>query len=166
MVDDSNYKLGYQYFSFKLTIVCAITIVTAICLALSPKILVQIKGDNSVISGNPTILVNKGLALDNLVNYTGAIVYYDKALAIDPHYINALTNKGVTLGKLGNYTGAILYFDKALAIDPYYVYALTNKGLTLGILGNYTGAIEYHDKALAIDPHNVYALTNKGLLFQ
>lgn len=32
-------------------------------------------------------LYNKGIA--------GAILYYDKALAIDPHYILALTGKGL-----------------------------------------------------------------------
>jgi hypothetical protein len=41
---------------------------------------------------------NKGVALDNLENYTGA-------LAIDPHYVRALNGKGVALYGLENYTG-------------------------------------------------------------
>ena len=36
------------------------------------------------------LLYNKGVVLDNLGNHTGAIVYYDKALAIDPHDVSAL----------------------------------------------------------------------------
>ncbi len=64
----------------------------------------------------------------NLGNNTGAILYYDKALAIDPHYVLALANKGAVLGNLGNYTGAILYYDKALAINPKYEDVLYNKG--------------------------------------
>jgi tetratricopeptide (TPR) repeat protein len=47
------------------------------------------------------------------------MTYYDKALAIDPHNVNALNNKGAALYNLGNYTGAITYYDKALAIDPH-----------------------------------------------
>jgi tetratricopeptide (TPR) repeat protein len=39
-------------------------------------------------------------------------------LAIDPHYIRALTYKGLALDKLGNHTGAIGYYDRVLAIDP------------------------------------------------
>ncbi len=43
----------------------------------------------------------KGIALDDLGNHTGAIEYYDKALAIEP-----LNNKGAALNNLGNYTAA------------------------------------------------------------
>ena len=57
-------------------------------------------------------LNNKGLSLDNLGNYTGAIAYYDKVLAVDPNNVAALSNKGNALGSLGNYTEAIAYFDK------------------------------------------------------
>jgi tetratricopeptide (TPR) repeat protein len=84
---------------------------------------------------------NKGTDLDILGNYTGAILYYDKALAVDPHNVNALTNKGNALNNLGNHTGAILNFDKALAVDPHNVNALTNKGNALNNLGNHTVAI-------------------------
>jgi tetratricopeptide (TPR) repeat protein len=83
-------------------------------------------------------LDNKGVALNNLGNYTGAILYFDKALAIDPNYVSALNGKGVALNNLGNYTGAILYFDKALAIDPKNTYALDNKAAILDRLGSYT----------------------------
>jgi tetratricopeptide (TPR) repeat protein len=38
-------------------------------------------------------LFKKGLALDNLGNYTGAIKYYDKALDIDPNDKLILDNK-------------------------------------------------------------------------
>jgi tetratricopeptide (TPR) repeat protein len=142
-------------FSFKLTLACII----AIALVVAPKVFVQIKGENNVMFGNPTVLVK---ALYNLGNYSQAIQYYDKALAIDPHYSYALTNKGVALDNLKNYTGALRYLDKALAIDAHNVRALNGKGVALYGLGNYTGAIEYYDKALAIDPHYVKALYNKG----
>jgi tetratricopeptide (TPR) repeat protein len=88
-----------------------------------------------------------------LGNY-GDIPYYDKALAINPHYDLALNNKGVALDNLGNHTGAILYYDKALTINPKYEDALYNKGYDLAALGNHTGAIEHFDKALVIDPHH------------
>ena len=107
-------------------------------------------------------LTGKGTALGRLGNYTGAILYIDKALAIDPHYVYALTGKGTALGSVGNYTGAIEYYDKALAIQPNDTYALAGKGTTLGNLGNLTGAILYYDKALAIQPNDTYALDNKA----
>ncbi|MFZ0511415.1 MAG: tetratricopeptide repeat protein, partial [Candidatus Nitrosopolaris sp.] len=116
----------------------------------------------AIDSRDETIFSNIGIVLNNLGNHTGAILYFDKVLAIDPKYVLALTDKGWTLNGLGNYTGAITYLDKALAIQPNDTYALDNKGAALNNLGNHTGAIEYFDKVLAIDPHNVPALGNKG----
>jgi tetratricopeptide (TPR) repeat protein len=109
-------------------------------------------------------LYEKGTDLFKLGNYTGAILYYDKTLAIDPKDAHALTNTGVSLFKLGNYTGAIEYFDRALAINPKHENALYNKGLTIYELGNYTEAIGYFDKALAIDPKDEDALYEKGVV--
>jgi tetratricopeptide (TPR) repeat protein len=109
-------------------------------------------------------LTRKARALYGLANYTGAIKYYDKALAIDQKYLSALDGKGASLLYLGNYTGALVYFDRALAIDPKYVLALTGKGNALNGLGNYTGALVYFDKVLTINPHAPYALNNKGMI--
>ncbi|MGA9153144.1 MAG: tetratricopeptide repeat protein, partial [Candidatus Nitrosopolaris sp.] len=110
-------------------------LITVIGLILLPTIFVLAKVQKDVASGNDTSVYNKGLALSDLGNYTGAIVYYDKALAINPHDVNALTHKGIALDNLGNYSGAIVYYDKALAINPKYEDALYNKGSTIDNLG-------------------------------
>ena len=48
------------------------------------------------IDANDTnALNNKGLALDNLVQYQEAITYYDRVLAIDANDTKALINKGL-----------------------------------------------------------------------
>ena len=100
-------------------------------------------------------------ALDSLGNYTKAILYLDKVLAIDPNDKFALYNKGASLNNLGNYTQAIPYLDKALAIDPNFKEALNGKGNALYGLGNYAQALQYYEKALAIDPNNKVFLNNK-----
>jgi tetratricopeptide (TPR) repeat protein len=123
-------------------------------------------------------LVNKGDAFYNQGNYTQAIQYYDKALAIDPHYMDAIYDKDTALNRtasasafvdranafyaLGNYTEAIPYFDLALGIDPNNKDALNGKGAALNGLGNYTQAIQYYDMTLAIDPNNKFAFDGKG----
>ena len=51
------------------------------------------------------------LSLTKLGDYTQAISYYDKALAIDPNNVYALSGKGVALDSLGNHTQDITYYD-------------------------------------------------------
>ncbi|HEY7082145.1 MAG TPA: tetratricopeptide repeat protein, partial [Nitrososphaeraceae archaeon] len=49
-------------------------------------------------------LHRKGISLYELQNYTGALEYFDKALAIDPNDKFALESKGESLFQLANDT--------------------------------------------------------------
>jgi tetratricopeptide (TPR) repeat protein len=69
-------------------------------------------------------LFDKGQTLFEKGNYSGAIAYYDKALAIDPFNLSALAAKGDALDSLSNYTRDIAYYDKALKLEPSYKEAL------------------------------------------
>ena len=82
-----------------------------------------------------TTLNNRGLALEKLGNDTGAILYYKKALVIDPNNTGILDSIGMALNNLGNYTGAVEYYNRALAINPNDESALYNKGNALDHLG-------------------------------
>jgi len=67
-------------------IICLIAI---ILLCLLPCVFGLAEAEKDVVdSGNGKTLYNKGLALFKLDNYTGAIEYYDKALAINPKDVN------------------------------------------------------------------------------
>jgi tetratricopeptide (TPR) repeat protein len=123
-------------------------------------------------SSDVSALVNKGDALYKQGNYTQAIQYYDKVLAIDPKDGEALNGIGDALRGQGNYTQAIQYYDKALAVNAEDTYALTGKGDALNgqgdalhYQGNYTQAIQYYDNALAINPKDIYALGAIGKVF-
>jgi len=105
----------------------------------------------------------KGMAYLNAGNYTEAISYFDKALAINPNYSLALNNKGAALYDRGIYNESIAYFDKALSVNPYYTTALYNKGASLNKLGIYNESIAYFDRVLAIQPTNALALVGKKL---
>jgi tetratricopeptide (TPR) repeat protein len=104
-----------------LVILCLITLITLIALNLLPYASVWAKVEKDVASGNLTGLYDKGVALDREGNHTGAMEYYDRALAIDPKNVLTLTYKGIALDREGNHTGAIVYFDKAISIDQKYL---------------------------------------------
>jgi len=96
--------------------------------------------------------VNKGDALNKMGNFSGAITAYDKALEIDPNYVNAWDGKGWSQNEFGNYRQAIVYFDKALKIDPNHLDGLVFKAQALYNIGNNTGAKYYSNKAFEVDP--------------
>jgi tetratricopeptide (TPR) repeat protein len=111
---DKQCRFGREVTTFQgLFFILCLCLLTMICLGLLPSIFGLAKAEKDiVVRGNVTTLYYKGLALYYLGNYTGAIVYFDKALGIDPKLIAAIGNTGLALHALGNYTGAILYYDK------------------------------------------------------
>jgi tetratricopeptide (TPR) repeat protein len=54
-------------------------------------------------------LYNEGAAQDSSGNYTQAIQFYDKALAINPNYTNAQTYKEIAINELDNQTLSVHY---------------------------------------------------------
>ncbi|WP_135606898.1 tetratricopeptide repeat protein, partial [Methanococcoides sp. NM1] len=69
--------------------------------------------------------------------YDKALEYFDKALEINPDYVDAWNNKGLTLNKLNEFENASESFDKALEINPDDADLWNNKGNTIKNLANY-----------------------------
>ena len=90
----------------------SIGLIDANALALpQPQSQVQVQ-----VQGNTTALADKGLRLALEGNYSGALDYYHKVLAIDPNDTYTLSSIGKVFYHLHNYRGAIAFFDKALAL--------------------------------------------------
>ena len=123
---------------------------------------------SKAVGGKPSddvlMLNKKGVALLILGKFNESIVYFDKALAINPKSLENLDNKGDALLNLGKYKEAIAYFDKVLALDPNYFLSLYNKGAALNKLGKYSESIAYFDKALALKPTSRHALAGKKMV--
>jgi tetratricopeptide (TPR) repeat protein len=126
----------------------------------------EVKAGDLQISRNQLLLkeyVLKGNEHHFKKEYSEAIEWYDKAIEINPNYVDAWNNKGIALEYSGKHKEAIEYYDKALQLDPKYVDAWNNKGLALYNSGKHKEAIEYYDKALQLDPGFPIAWNNKGL---
>ena len=74
---------------------------------------------------------NKG-SLAILGKYEEAIIWYDKALALDPNDVVALNAKGAALFYLGKIQDALDSWNKTLTIDPTNQDALDAKSLLQG----------------------------------
>jgi tetratricopeptide (TPR) repeat protein len=109
-------------------------------------------------------LVSKGDTARIFGNYTGALDYYDKALAILHNDTNALDMKAITLYEMGNYTGALQYYYKMQEGSEDQRLRFSEIGNVLFGLGNYTGALSYYEKALEFYPQNEVATEGKATI--
>ena len=93
-----------------------------------------------------------GNALLKLGSVDEAIARAQKALQINPGYVEAYNSLGNALFKKGSMDEAIAHFQKALQIKPDYVEAHNNLGNALFKKGNVNEAIAHYQKALQIKP--------------
>jgi tetratricopeptide (TPR) repeat protein len=130
-------------------------------------LLIKFNQDNKILKAQPNINTKEHLEKGNLFyekrNLNDAIEQYNKIIAADVNYLNALSNKGKCLIELGKNLEAIEIFKIVLDINSNFLYALNGMSDALNYLGKFRESIEFCDKALNIDPNFVYALNTKGL---
>uniref|UniRef100_A0A671UH84 Small glutamine-rich tetratricopeptide repeat-containing protein alpha n=1 Tax=Sparus aurata TaxID=8175 RepID=A0A671UH84_SPAAU len=93
-------------------------------------------------------------------NFSAAVEFYSKAIAINPQNAVYYCNRAAAYSKLGNYAGAVQDCEKAISIDPNYSKAYGRMGLALASLNKHTEAVSYYKKALELDPDNDTYKTN------
>jgi len=115
---------------FLIRITIAVTLVlTLICYTTLP-IYAQNSADEYYDSG-----VEK---LDS-GDYQGAMKEFDKAVEINPKYVDAYYSRGMAKAKLGDDRGAIEDYNKAIEINPSYADAYSNRAVVKWELGDYRG---------------------------
>jgi tetratricopeptide (TPR) repeat protein len=91
-----------------------------------------------------------------------ALASYNRAIALDPDFVEAHNNRGNTLRALRRPAEALASFERALAIRPDYVEAFCNRGNALIALGRIDEALASFDRALALKPTYADALINRA----
>ena len=92
-----------------------------------------------------------------------AIVYYNKAIELDPNNSAAYYNRGSLKINLNEYEEAIKDFNKAIELDHNYLYAYNNRGNVKYKLGQYEEAIKDYNRAIELDNNDSIAYYNIGL---
>ncbi|XP_028428590.1 small glutamine-rich tetratricopeptide repeat-containing protein alpha [Perca flavescens] len=87
-------------------------------------------------------------------NFSAAVEFYSKAIAINHQNAVYYCNRAAAYSKLGNYAGAVQDCEQAICIDPNYSKAYGRMGLALASLNKHTEAASYYKKALELDPDN------------
>jgi len=96
-----------------------------------------------------------------------ALVYFNKALEINPKNKEALNGKGeILLNNSEKIEEALNCFERTLIIDPDNIEAWNGKGLCLFFTLKIEQSLECFNTSLDKDPNNINALLNKTLIFR
>jgi len=126
------------------------------------KLVKNIKSYNTSERKKILELIQTGSELSQIGNYTNAIVYYDKALVIDPDDSNVLVNKGDALTNLGRYEEAKQCYDKVLSQNPNSSMALYNKACIMALKGETDKSLSLLEKAINLDSNLIEAAKTEG----
>lgn len=92
-----------------------------------------------------------------------AVNYYNNALNIEPHNIQALYNLAMFYQETEDYEKALEKYRMILQIDPQNKLALHNMGwIYLTAEEKYEEAVVFFTKAIEIDPNYIEAIYNRG----
>lgn len=109
---------------------------------------------------------NRANANDYLGRPEVAIEDYSRALAYDPHSVNALYNRGTTFLALKNIPRAIADFNAVLKLKPGRADALNNRGLALLERGDLDAAIDDFMAAIRLETSFAFAYNNRGVAWR
>jgi S1-C subfamily serine protease len=96
-------------------------------------------------------------------DYHGAIVDYDKAIALNPQFEEIYFRRGIARTLIKDWQGAEADYTKAIATKPEYAEAYLHRGSIRNTLNNWQGAKSDFDIALDLNPNSLPAYIGRGV---
>ncbi|WP_161491954.1 tetratricopeptide repeat protein [Bradyrhizobium centrolobii] len=128
---------------------------------------VHLKAAVALNGSSDEALSNYGYALKSLKRPQEALIYFTRALAVNPRNPLSYHNRGSILAEFArSYSEAIDQFDKATFYNPNFADAYASKGNCLEKLGRFDDALVAYDKALSIKPDLENAWLGRGNAFR
>jgi len=97
---------------------------------------------------------NKGVASFKNKDLDNAVKYYEKAISIDPGYVDAYDNLGLAFRHQGNLEKAEFYYKKSIEIYPNGYLAHQNLAIVYGLKKLYDKALNEYKIMIKIDPND------------
>jgi len=120
---------------------------------LKPRIVVSdTKVYTPTSSEEARINYNKGVACFKNNDLDNAVKYYEKAISIDPNYVDAYDNLGLVFRHQGNLEKAEFYYKKSIEIYPNGYVAHQNLAIVYGLKKLYDKALKEYKTMIKIDP--------------
>jgi tetratricopeptide (TPR) repeat protein len=94
-----------------------------------------------------------------------AIAFFNKALEVNPKYVDAYYNRGIAYRRQGLNELAISDYTKTLELNPREARAYANRGNVYFDKGRHDDAISDYTKALEIDPKDAITYYNRSYAY-
>lgn len=104
----------------------------------------------------------KGNSYFKQSNFRAAIIEFDKAINLNPNFIDAYGDRGASKANIGQYQDAILDYEKADSLGMKSSILYSNWGYAYYQLKEPEKALPLLEKAIAIDPNNGNAYRWRG----
>ncbi len=117
-----------------------------------------------VETGDASMQIDRGIALQLQGNLTEAIACYERAMELLPGSTAALNNRGLALHALGRLDEAAASLAEAIARHPEQAEAHTGLGNVRQAQGRLDAAAACHERALAARPDYAEAWSNLGIV--
>jgi tetratricopeptide (TPR) repeat protein len=108
---------------------------------------------------------NLGVIYLKLNRADEALSEFQKALKLDPRYIDTYNNLGGVYNLKGDYERAVRFFRRAILLNPGYVEAYNNLANTYFKKELWDAAIELFRKAIAVNPNYANAYYGLGVAY-
>ncbi|MCU0566306.1 MAG: tetratricopeptide repeat protein [Oculatellaceae cyanobacterium Prado106] len=105
----------------------------------------------------------RAIALTGQGKYEDAMASANRAVGINPDYVEAWNYKGAIAWYLQDYPGALVAIQKAIDLNPTYAQAWVNRATVLRTMGLYDSALTSYDQAIRIDPQNSEMWANRSV---
>ncbi len=107
-----------------------------------------------------------GLIYFNASKLRDALSWFNRAIALQPSFIDALSARAVVHQRLGQPQEALKSFEAFLKLRPHDVETLFSIGVVSQSLGRVAEALAAYEEALRLSPSHCGALTNRGALLE
>uniref|UniRef100_A0A1I7T622 dolichyl-phosphate-mannose--protein mannosyltransferase n=1 Tax=Caenorhabditis tropicalis TaxID=1561998 RepID=A0A1I7T622_9PELO len=113
-----------------------------------------------------TVLQNIALAEFQMKNYNRSLVFYRKALGVDPNHLDSLYGIAHLLQETRRYSVAEEFFQKIQQLQPESYSAHSNYGAILHLNQKYDEALNAYDKALILNSNDTITRENRQKLMR
>ncbi|MGO8950632.1 MAG: tetratricopeptide repeat protein, partial [Ktedonobacterales bacterium] len=108
----------------------------------------------------------RGKSLRSQKCYPEALAAFERALRLDPQYVDAWKGKGLALRDLQRNIEALSAAEHAMTLDPRYAPAWYCKGVILWDLKRYSEQLSAAEHAITLDPQYSLSWNCKGLALE